>query len=242
LALGDTSFDVFLQLRHILIILVCVGLISLSSGGSTTFASRVNQVVTNTVTVGTSFITSQSQLQQLVNGPFTVIATTGTTLPCEFWNYSFTSLQGQYLSLNVTSNIPLDVYVVPSSNYQNWLKEGSCGNQADAVASKLLTVAYSFNGVLPSSEGWDIVLVNSSNSRDASGFMTAYLATGNVVAQELLSTVTSTIPPVGITTMTTTANAPGIPGFPSESIVAGLLVGLVALMVIRSQRPRIRQA
>lgn len=218
-------------------VLVCVGLISVGVGGSSTFASNLDQVVTNTITVGTSYITSESQSQQLVNGPFTVVSTTGTALPCEFWNYSFTSLQGQYLSLNVTSNIPLNVYVVPSSNYQNWLKEGSCGNQADAVASKLLAVSYYFNGVLPSSDRWDIVLVNSSNSRDASGFMIASLASGSLVTEELLSTVTTTATSTPAGTMTTTsAAAPGIPGFPGESIIAGLSIGVVALIILRRQR------
>ena len=220
-----------------MIIVLLVGFGSLTLGGSISSESNVNQAVTNTVTVGTSLITSESQMQQLVNAPFTVVSTTGTALSCEFWNFSFTAIQGQSLSLNLTSNIPLDVYVVPDSNYQNWLKEGSCGNQADAVASRLLAVAYYFDGVLPSSEKWDIILVNSSNTRNATGFIVAYLSTGSfTVTEELLSTITSTVTAIG--NMTTSANTPfvGIPGFPTESIVLGTFLGLIVLMVLRRRR------
>ena len=220
-----------------MITVLLVALASFTLGGSISFASKVNQEVTNTVTVGTSYITSESQLQQLVNAPFTVVSTTGTALSCEFWNFSFTAVQGQYLSLNLTSNVPLDVYVVPDSNYQSWLKEGNCGNQADAVASKRLAVAYDFNGVLPSSEKWDIILVNSSSTRNATGFIVAYLSTGNfTVTEVLLSTVSTTVTPVG--NMTTSSNAPstGIPGFPIESVVLGIFTGLIVLMILRSRQ------
>ena len=227
----------FLQIRRLLlIVVVCVALVSIAFGGSSvTFASRVNQVVTSTVTVGTGFTTSASQSQSLVNRAFTLVSTTGTTLQCEFWNLTFTADQGQYLSVNFTSNIPLDVYVVQDTAYQNWLKQGSCGDQADAVASKMLAASYNFTVVLPSSSGWDIVLVNSSNTRDASGFIVAYLATGNVVTEELLSTVTTTITPVGVTNTSNVASAPitGIPSFPAESIVIGIVIGLAVLIILR---------
>jgi len=230
----------FLQIRRLLlIVVVCVGLVSIVYGGTeVSFASNADQVVTSTITVGTSLAASVSQSRPLVNRSFTVISTTGTTLPCEFWNYTFTAVQGQYLSLNFTSNIPLDVYVVQDTNYQSWLKQGSCGDQTDAVASKLFTVSYNFTGVLPSSGSWDIILVNSSNARDASGFMIAYLGTGNFVTEELLSTVTTTNTPVGATTTSTSAVAPftGVPGFPVESIALGIAIGLATLIILRQRK------
>ena len=221
---------------------VCGGLLSVAVGNFVTFASRVNQVETSTITVGTSFTTSIAQAQQLVNGPFTLLSTTGTSLQCEFWNFTFTAVQGQYLSVNFTSNIPLDVYIVEDTHYQNWLKQNSCGNQADALASKPLTVSYNLIGVLPSSDKWDLVLVNSSNTRDANGFIVAYLGTGNVaVAEELLSTTTITSPTittVSSMTLSTGAGAPftGVPGFPTESIVLGVVIGLAAVMILRNRR------
>ena len=165
-----------------------------------------------------------------------MISTTGTNLQCEVWNFTFTAVQGQYFSVNFTSDIPLGVYVVQDTNYQNWVKQAGCGDQAAAVASKLLTTSYNFTGVLPSSGRWDIVLVNLSNSRDASGFMVAYLGTGNLVTEEVLST--TTITSVGGTTTSTGAMAPipGVPGFPAESIVLGIVMGLAVLIILRHQK------
>jgi hypothetical protein len=232
----------YLQPRQLLLIaVVCVGVASIAPGGnSITYAPNVNQVMTTTITVGTSYVTSLSQPQTLVNGPLKVISTTGTNLPCELWNFTFTAVQGQYLSVNFTSNIPLNVYVVQDAKYQSWLNQGSCGDQADAVSSKMLTVSYNFTGVLPNTGRWTLVLVNLSNTRDADGFMTAYLATGNFVTGELLSTITTTSTPASVTTMSTGPEGPstGVPGFPAESIVLGFAIGLAALIILR-QRKRI---
>ena len=228
-----------MQIRHLLVILVvCVSilLVTVGSENYVTFATQVNQVETSTITVGSSFTTSLSQPQQLINHAVKVISTTGTNLPCELWNLTFMGNQGQYVSGNLTSDIPLDFYIVQDTSYQNWLKSGTCGNAGDAIASRLTTIAYSFEGALPNSGKWDIVLVNSSNARDADAFLSAYLSSGSyTITQPLLSTVTTTSVSTSITTPTTS-----IPGFPIESIVAGVMIGLAVLMILRYRR-RVRR-
>lgn len=227
-----------LQIRYLLVIVVCASflLATVGSENYATFATQVNQVETSTITVGSSVTTSQSQPQQLINHAVKVISTTGTNLRCEFWNLTFTGNQGQYVSGNLTSDIPLDFYIVQDTSYQNWLKSGSCGNAGDAIASRLITTAYSFDAVLPNSGKWDIVLVNSSNARDADGFLSAYLSSGSyTITQPLLSTVTTTSASTNITTPTT-----NIPGFPVESIAVGIVIGLAALMILRCRR-RVRR-
>jgi len=214
--------------------IVCVSslLASVACGNNAAVAMRVNQAQA-TVTVGSTLITQQVQPQQLINQSFTVISTTGTNLPCELWNLTFTGYQGQYLAGNFTSLIPLDFYVVQDTIYQNWAKQGTCGNVVNAVASQLNSTSYSFSAALPSSGKWDIVLVNSSSTRDAAGFMTAQLSSGSYTMTEvMLSTITATTPSVSTPTYTSPQST-GVPGFPVESIILGMITGLVAITILR---------
>ena len=223
----------FLQARYaIAIMIVCFAmlLVIVSSANYVTFASQVNQV--ETITVGSSVTTSLAQQQQLINSPFKVISTAGTNLHCQFWNFTFTGNQGQYIAGNSTSDIPLDFYVIQDTSYQSWLKVGSCGNVGDAITSQLSTMAFSFNVVLPNSGRWDIVLVNLSNARDADGHLVAYVAAGSYTStQQMLSTITMTS-----TLTSTTTPSTSIPGFPVESIIVGMVTGLVALMILRRRQ------
>ena len=229
------SFRGFLQRRSILFIIVLSGLSVLAAVSGENFialATGINQTGTTTATIGTSVTTSLSQQQQLVNQPFTVLSTTGTNLHCEFWNFTFTANQGQYVSGNLTSDSPVGFYIVQETSYQNWLKQGTCGSATDAIASQQFTASYGFNAALPNSGTWVIVLVNSSNTRNADGTIAAYLSSeGYTVTQLMLSTLTTT----GMTE-TTSAASTGVPGFPVESILAGITVGLVAILVLRSRR------
>ena len=195
------------------------------------FTNQVNQI--QTITIDTSTITSQSQLQTLINRAFVVNSTTGTNHQCEKSNFSFTGNQGQYVSGNFTSYTPLDFYIISDQSYQNWLKSGSCGNSPDAIVSQLNTISYGFSAALPSSGRWDIVLVNFSNTRNTSGFMMAFLSSGSyTLTKTLLDTLT-----LASTFTNTTATPPAsIPGFPIESITAGIIIGVIALMILRRRR------
>ncbi len=227
----------FLKVRYaIAIMIVCIPslLAIVGSANYVTFATQVNQV--KTITVGSSVTTSLAQQQQLINSPFKVISTAGTNLHCELWNFTFTGNQGQYVAGNFTSDIPLDFYVIQDTSYQSWLKVGSCGNGANAITSQLSTMAYSFDAALPSSGRWDLVLVNFSNARDADGFMVAYVAAGSYTStQQLLSTITPTSTFTSATTPSTS-----IPGFPVESIIVGMVTGIVALMILRCRSKKDR--
>jgi hypothetical protein len=216
-----------------LIMIVCA-LSFLTAAGNANFAlaTHVLQVETTTVTVGTSFSTSLSQSQQLINGAFTVLSTTGTNLPCEFWTFNFTGNTGQYVSGNFTSDSPVDFYLVQSTAYRNWSKQGTCGSATEAIASQLLITSYAFNAALPSSGAWVIVLVNSSNARNAEGSIVAYLSSGGyTITQPLLNTITTTV-----ASGNTIPAATNIPGFPPESLLIGIVVGLLALLIFRLRK------
>jgi hypothetical protein len=229
------SLRVFLQRRSLLFIIVLSGLSVLAAVSGENFialAIGVNQTGTSTTTIGTSISTSLSQQQQLINQPFTVLSTTGTNLQCELWNFTFTGNQGQYVSGNLTSDSPVGFYIVQETSYQNWLKQGSCGSATDTIASQQFTVSYSFNAALPNSGRWVIVLINSSSTRNADGSIAAYVASeAYTVTQVMLSTITTT----GMTETTPTAST-GVPGFPVESILVGVTVGLIAILVLRFRR------
>ena len=219
--------------------LVCVSSLTVSvvAWNHVAYASQVDQA--ETVTTITSLTTSLSQPHQLISSAFKVISTTDTNLPCMFWNFSFTSSQGQYVYANFTSDIPLDFYIVQNTTYQNWLKQGICGNSADALASQVNSISYGFSSPLPNSGTWTIVLVNLSNSRDADGFITASLGTASyTITQAVMETVTLTGTSTSSTTpsVTPSTTSPGIPGFPAESITIGLVIGLGVLMILRYRR------
>jgi hypothetical protein len=208
-----------------------VGLVGAGGGGHVAFAVRPNQVTTSTITIE-SFTTSPSPLEQVFNGPFTVLSTTGTNLPCELWALNFTAGIGQYLSGSFNSDLPVGFFVVPQESYHEWVKAETCGSLASAIAGQLFTTSYDIGPVaIPSSGIWTIVIVNSSNARDADGYLAAYLTTTPLtVTQPLTGTIT-----LGSTTTSTATLVSGrpVPGFPFSSIIVGIMVGLMATIALR---------
>jgi hypothetical protein len=194
--------------------------------------TRLDQMLTSTVTLGTGVSTSMLRAQQIFSGPFTVVATTGTNLPCEYWSYNFTATVGQYLYGNFTSDNPVSIFVVQQSTYENWVKANTCGNPGDAIASQLITTSYSLSPpkAIPSSGTWTIVIVNSSNAKNAEGYGAAYLSTLGSTMNQTLTTTTTISALVGQST--------NIPGFPAASIIVGIMAGLVAIVALRRRTLR----
>ena len=227
-----------------IIVIICAMSIFavVSSQNFFALAMGVNQTGITTTSF-TSTSTSLSPRQQLINQSFTVPSTTGTTLQCELWNFTFTGNQGQYVSGNFTANIPLDFYLVQDTNYQNWLKQGTCGSATEAIASSQLTMSYNFSTALPNSGKWDFVLVNSSNTNNAGGSITAYLSSvGFTMTEVMVNTITTTgispsmTPGATETTQPAATASTNIPGFPIQSMLAGIAVGLFAVLILRFRK------
>jgi hypothetical protein len=149
---------------------------------------------------------------------------------------NFTAAVGQYVSGNFTSDNPVSFYIVQVARYQSWLKAGTCGNPGDAIASQPITTEFSFNPAIPSSGTWTIVLVNSSNAKNADGSLTAYLSSGSyTVTQPLMSTLTTTVVSSAVVQPTT------VGGFSPASIVfvvmidlvVGIVGGLITIFILR---------
>ena len=226
-----------------LLVLAALCLLALTTDPSYSWTpSNTNseQTVTNTVVLGTTVSTSKSLPQVVFKGPFTVLSTTGTNLPCEFWASNFTAALGEYVSGNFTSDNPVNFFIVQQTKYEDWLKAGTCGTTQDAIASQLITTSYTFDAALPSPGIWLIVLVNTSNAKNADGYLVAYLSTLGYTVTELM---TSTIIPTIISSSTiTTAQPTSIVSFNFSSVIAilgiivGIAVGLVAILMISRRR------
>lgn len=181
-----------------------------------------------------STLTRTSNLTPIFNGPFKVDSTLGSSQLCGRSKFTFQGSQGQYVSGNFTSIIPLDLYILSDGNFQNWMKVGGCGGNPASILSRLNSTAFVFNVALPSTGAWDIVFVNYSSSRDASGYLAANLSSGAItVTDVLVSTITSNI----FTSETTnTTPSPSIPGFPLESIAVGIVIGVIALLLLNRRK------
>jgi len=228
-----------LRIWHLLVILVLFSPLMLpvvDSQSYVTVTTQVTSIQVITSTTGSSVVTSQSPPQQLFNSAFTVNATAHTN-SCETFNLTFNGTQGQYVSGNFTSDISLGFFITQDSSYQTWLKSGGCASFPSSIASQPPTTSYAFNLALPTSGLWDIVLVNYSTTRNADGFMTAYLSfLGSTLTEPLLSTITQTNLVQSEMTVQATTGTSGIPGFQAESIIIGIILGLATLILLRRRR------
>ena len=225
-------------MRHNLVF--AIGLLFLSAffmslgEAHVSLASHSYQVVTSTVTIGSTTSTSLSLQQPVFNSSFTVLSTTATNLQCEFWTYNFTANTGEYIFGNFTADNPVSFFVVQTPTYQSWLKAGTCGNLGAAIAGQLITTSYSFSRAVPTSGMWTIVIVNSSNAKNADGWLVAYLSSGSsTVTQPFMGTITTTISSSSVLAPSTNGQLTGIDGFPVASIAIGIIVGLIAIAALR---------
>jgi hypothetical protein len=179
-----------------LIVMLAFSGLALPTVSSQGYVSTTTQLAsTQTFTVGSIAITSPSKPVIVFDSAFKVNSTTGTKHACETLNITFVGAQGQYVSGNLTSIIPIDFYIMTDSTYKEWLHSKGCGSLPPSILTQRTTTSYRFNVALPDSGLWDIVLVNYSNTRDANGFMVASLSSGNLtVTKAVLSTITKTMP------------------------------------------------
>ena len=219
-----------LRTWHLLAILLLFSPLLLPVVDSQSYVTITTQVTSIQV------VTSLSQAQRLFNSAFSINATTSSN-SCQKFNLSFNGTQGQYVSGNFTSDVPLGIFITQDSSYQTWLTSGGCASFPSSIVSQPPTTTYAFNLALPYSGLWDIVLVNYSTTRNADGFMTAYLSySGSTFTQPLLSTITQTSLVQSATTESITTGTTGIPGFQAESIIIGIILGLAALIMLRRRR------
>ena len=225
-----------LRFWHLLIVLLllCPLLLPVVNSQSyVTVTTQVTSIQVITSTTGSSVVTSQSPTQPIFSSAFTVNATAHSN-SCTKFHLTFNGTQGQYVSGNFTSDVPLGIFITQDSSYQTWLTSGGCASFPSSIVSQPPMMTYAFNLALPTSGLWDIVLVNYSTTRNADAFMTAYLSfLGSTFTQPLLSTITQTNLVPSMMTVQATTGSSGIPGFQAESIIIGIILGLTVLILLR---------
>jgi purine-nucleoside phosphorylase len=207
----------------------------------TTTTTEATSFQVMTYTAGSTLTTHPLQPQVVINRAVTINATTGTSMSCETISLTFNGTQGEYLTGNITSDIPVGFYLMQDSSYKNWLKTGSCGAFPAAINAQPLNVtSYAFNVALPFSGPVDVVLVNYSNNRNADVFLTAALASQMVTAtQQLVATITSTIfsqsEIVEQQMSTSTMNY-------STNVIVAIVLGAIILMAVAAVALRRRRS
>ena len=227
----------------LVIVLSVAGLLAIVSQSSSS-ATVPDQIFTSTVTLGSSLVTSLSQTQQVVNTTFTVLSTTGTSLQCELWSYNFTATVGQYISGGYSSDNAVSFFLVQQTSSQGWITANPCGSATNTLASQLDSTGFSFGPLaIPTSGTWTIIIVNSSNAKNAEGVVAVYLGSApQTMTQPLMTTITTTLPPSLTQAQTSTSEqttfsgpTTTIPGFSFTSIVVGMIGGLVAILMLKKR-------
>lgn len=191
-----------------------------------TVTTQVSRTQTGLITLSSTVSVLQRQL--VFNQSFTVYSTTGTSLSCETINFPFNATRGEYISGTIKSNIEIDFYIMTDANYRSFSTLGNCGSVPAAIEARQNTMNHTFNVALPDSEVWDIVLVNSSNTRNASGFLSAYLISGTSVSTApLLRTLTRT----KITRSTIIMQAT-FPNLSAYSLIAILGIFVIVFVIV----------
>lgn len=228
------------MVRAIILTVLCLAsLLSSTVAGQNyvTTTTQTSTTATRTYTMG-SVITSLSQPQLIVNQSFTVFSTTGTSDNCEMTNFTFSSNRGEYVSGHFAATIPLDFYIMTDGDYQNLMTHRSCGS-VPAVSGVQNAMNYSFNVALPDTGLWDIVLINRSDTRNASGFLKAELTLGNSVTSEL-SLITN-IETVTFQATVTEQAGTGVSAY-SLLIIVSMIAIVFAIVLFMSRKILKRQS
>jgi hypothetical protein len=224
----------------IVLALLCLApfmLPSVRSQSYSTITTQVSSTRVGTITIGTSVVSFPPPSLLLINQSFMVYSTTGTSLGCEATAFTFNGTRGQYVDGSFASNIVIDFYVMSDPSFQSWSKFGTCGRVPAAIEHQQNTTGYRFNVALPDSGTWDIVLINFSNTRNASGFLVAYLTSGTFTSTEqITSTVTYTIPIESAIVQELTTLSPYSLFVIGAIIVVVFIIVLITIMGILKKR------
>ncbi len=95
----------------------------------------------------------------------------------------FTLTQGEALSFDVTSNIPISIYIMTANDYQAWANGSTCAAGSSVLYSRQQVSSDYIDMIAPSSGDYYLVLLNLSPTRSASvnvGYTDIYQAVTTV--------------------------------------------------------------
>ena len=162
-------------------------LASMLAGFSAATSSYPTQVVTSYSysTVPISTVTSTSTGQQNLLTDTIALQPAGFHYCGEYDVEDFTASAGS-ISGTVTSDHPIDVYLVSNAVLTEWIKAASCDGPSQVLYARTQTTNYNFTANLPSSGEYEILFLNHSHD-----FTANIVITVNSAETEVTWTATS---------------------------------------------------
>jgi hypothetical protein len=202
-------------------------------------------VIVDTInsTVGTTQSRSTVLKTEAYSTPFVIQPTRGI-YGCIYQNLPFAASEGEAISVDVKSSIPISVYIMTAADYGAWVAGKSCTVASSVLYSQQQVSIKFIDMIAPSTGDYDLVFLNVSPSSSATvsvayqgvsqGFTTisvpvvtgfpvteTYTATGNVTE---VQTVTS---PFAI--------------LQQNGVVLGIVVVVVLVLLVLAFRRRSRR-
>jgi hypothetical protein len=137
----------------------------------TTIVTTITTPVTTVATVNSTVGSTQGLSTELHTDAYTtpfVIQPTQGTYGCIYQALPFTANNGEAISVDVKSSIPISIYIMTAVDYQAWLAGNSCAAASSVLYSREQVSSVYIDMIAPSSGGYDLVLLNLSPTNSAS--------------------------------------------------------------------------
>jgi hypothetical protein len=209
---------------------------------TTTSTTLVTSNQMSTLTVGTQIITTTAgQTTPIFSGNITVPGTHGV---CGvYFVQAFNGTTGELLIGSVAASSAVDIYLMTAATFQSWSHQivagGNC-TPSSLVASQKATTYYNFTTTLPSTDGYDLVVDNLSQST-VMAKVDAALATSppslvtiiaySTTSQQIIQTLMQT----SVQTLQTTSSGP------DTTTIAGAIIGIIIVIAAAAYLAKTRR-
>lgn len=132
----------------------------------TTVTTPVVIVDTVNSTVGTTQSPSTVSKTDAYSTPFVIQPTQGM-YGCIYQALRFTASEGEAISVDVKSSIPISIYIMTADDYRAWLAGKSCAAASSVLYSRQQVSTIFVDMLAPSTGDYDLVFLNLSSSSSA---------------------------------------------------------------------------
>jgi len=200
---------------------------------TTTSTTLITSNQVSTLTVGTEVMTTTaSQTTTIFSGNVTVPGTHGV---CGvYFVQALNGTTGQIVIGSVAASSVVDVYLMTKESYQSWSHQivagGNC-TPSSLVVSQKATTSYNFTTTLPSTDSYDLVVNNLSQSivtAKVNVALATYAPTVittmaySTASQQMIQTLMQT----SVQTMQTTS------GGPDTTTIAAIIVAIIVIIAV----------
>jgi hypothetical protein len=215
-----------------------------------TSSTEVVTVQSTSTSTFTSYYTTTSywnKARELTHQTLSISSTEGGTYCGMYDKRSFSVNANEVISIRLTSNIPIDFFVMSYKDYTAWHAANGCP-VTSALVEQYSVDSVSMNLTIPESGSYYLTFLNTSPDTTAKIQLRA-----DDVGVATPSSMTTTTEVVSLSQSTTTqaflvtetrvlttvrteqvpSSIGGIPGFPMESILVGLITAFAILAVLR---------